>query len=145
MAASGDASDVAAVFRRSREAAMPWLPVLHTPDEDLEFFRSQLSGHCSWVSLAGGQVAGFAVAGEGWLHHLYVEPDLRGRGLGSALLDEAKDAFPTGLRLWVFERNALARVFYGARGFLEVERTEGSGNEEKEPDVLMRWEPAEVG
>jgi GNAT superfamily N-acetyltransferase len=145
MATPGDASEVAAVFRRSREAAMPWLPMLHTPDEDLDFFRSQLSGHRSWVAQAGGQVAGFAVAGEGWLHHLYVEPDLRGRGMGSALLDEAKDAFPTGLRLWVFERNAAARVFYEARGFLEVERTEGAGNEEKEPDVLMRWDPSAVG
>jgi putative acetyltransferase len=145
MAMPGDAVVVAAVFRRSREAAMPWLPVLHTPEEDVEFFRSQLSEHCSWVALAGGQVAGFAVAGEGWLHHLYVEPDLRGRGMGSAMLDEAKDAFPTGLWLWVFERNAAARVFYEARGFLEVERTDGTGNQEKEPDVLMRWPPSEVG
>jgi putative acetyltransferase len=133
MATSRDASEVAAVFRRSREAAMPWLPVLHTPAEDLEFFRSQLVGH------------GFAVAGEGWLHHLYIEPDLRGRGMGSALLDEAKDAFATGLLLWVFERNGAARVFYEARGFLEVERTDGAGNEEKEPDVLMRWDPSAVG
>ena len=45
-----------------------------------------------------------------------------------------------GLRLWVFERNDRARSFYAHHGFTEVERTDGSGNEEKEPDVLLRWQ-----
>jgi GNAT superfamily N-acetyltransferase len=141
-ASPSDADPVAVVARRSREAAMPWLPDLHTPDEDLAFFASQLATHHAWVALVDGRVAGFGIAGEGWLHHLYVEPQLRGRGLGSALLVEAKQVYPVGLYLWVFERNHAARSFYAARGFVDVKRTDGSGNEEKEPDVLMRWPSA---
>jgi hypothetical protein len=46
---------------------------------------------------------------------------------------------PGGLRLWVFERNSGARAFYARHGFAEVTRTDGSGNEEREPDVLLGW------
>ena len=43
------------------------------------------------------------------------------------------------LRLWVFQKNAAAISFYQARGFREIERTDGSRNEEREPDLLMEW------
>jgi putative acetyltransferase len=149
-----DAADVAALFRRSRAAAMPWLPFLHTPAQDLAFFGEQVSSAGGLVAtqadVAGGEpdgagvvgtgvIVGFAVANDGWLNHLYVEPTLRGRGIGSVLLGMAKDLNPEGLRLWAFERNVAALRFYAERGFAEVERTDGSGNEEQEPDVLMSW------
>jgi chorismate mutase len=41
--------------------------------------------------------------------------------------------------LWVFESNRPARTFYARRGLVELERTDGSGNEEKAPDVRMAW------
>lgn len=133
-AAPEDAVAVADLFARSRAAAMPWLPVLHSAEEDVAFFSAQLSGHRGWLA-AGPGIRGFAVAGDGWLHHLYVDPDDRGRGIGTALLAVAVAA--GARRLWVFQRNTTARAFYLARGFVEVERTAGSGNEECEPDVLM--------
>ena len=43
------------------------------------------------------------------------------------------------LRLWVFQRNTDAIAFYRTCGFREIERTDGSRNEEREPDVLMEW------
>ena len=43
------------------------------------------------------------------------------------------------LRLWVFQKNAAAIRFYEARGLRLAEQTDGSGNEEKEPDALYRW------
>ena len=46
------------------------------------------------------------------------------------------------LRLWVFQKNTAALAFYRARGFREVERTDGSRNEEREPDVLLAWSRA---
>jgi ribosomal protein S18 acetylase RimI-like enzyme len=45
------------------------------------------------------------------------------------------------LRLWVFQRNTAAIGFYQACGFREIERTDGSRNEEREPDMLMEWTP----
>ena len=35
--------------------------------------------------------------------------------------------------------NAPARGFYARRGLVELERTDGSGNEERAPDVRMAW------
>jgi hypothetical protein len=43
------------------------------------------------------------------------------------------------LRLWVFRRNAAAIRFYAARGFRCLAQTDGSGNEEREPDALYEW------
>ncbi|MBA3262355.1 MAG: GNAT family N-acetyltransferase [Thermoleophilaceae bacterium] len=73
------------------------------------------------------------------VEHLYVRPDAQRAGIGSALLDAAKSRRPTGLRLWVFQRNRGARAFYGRHGFAEVRLTEGVNNEEREPDVLLAW------
>jgi ribosomal protein S18 acetylase RimI-like enzyme len=36
-------------------------------------------------------------------------------------------------------RNANARRFYEARGFRQVGESDGSRNEEKEPDALYLW------
>jgi putative acetyltransferase len=39
----------------------------------------------------------------------------------------------------VFQANERARRFYEKRGCVPVEFTDGSGNEEKTPDVRYRW------
>lgn len=134
-----DAPAVVEVFRRSRVAAMPWLPALHSHEDDLAFFGGQIHEQHSWVIEIDGSIVAFAIADAGWLNHLYVEPDLRGSGLGTLLVQHVQNTFPEGLQLWVFEGNAAARRFYAAHGFREVEFTDGSGNEERTPDVRMQW------
>ena len=62
-------------------------------------------------------------------------------GIGTALLDLATVLRPDGFGLWVFETNVAARRFYAARGLVEVERTDGADNEERAPDVHLRWTP----
>jgi chorismate mutase len=74
-----------------------------------------------------------------WLDHLFVEPERQSAGVGGALLDVVKGLRPDGFCLWVFESNLPARTFYARRGLVELERTDGSGNEEKAPDVRMAW------
>jgi chorismate mutase len=54
-------------------------------------------------------------------------------------LDLAKSLRPRRLGLWVFETNAGARRFYARHGFVEVRRTDGSDNEEHQPDIEMAW------
>ena len=46
-----------------------------------------------------------------------------------------------GLSLWTFQVNGAARRFYERHGFTEVERTDGSHNDEHEPDVRYVWQP----
>ena len=88
-----------------------------------------------------GEVLGFAVCTPTFLDGIYVRPDLKGQGLGSLLLDVVEATHPDGYELWVFESNAGARRLYERRGLVEVERTDGSGNEEKAPDIKMAWRP----
>jgi GNAT superfamily N-acetyltransferase len=134
-----DVVGIIEVFHLSRRAAMPWLPVLHTAEEDLAFFRSQVDRGSGWVVAGDDALLGFAICSPGWLDHLYVRPEERGRGVGSALLQKAKRDQPDGIDLWVFQRNAPARTFYAERGFVEVSLTNGATNEEREPDALMHW------
>jgi GNAT superfamily N-acetyltransferase len=68
-------------------------------------------------------------------------PSFQGLGIGDKLLAMAKELRPSGLTLWTFQRNARARQFYEARGFVASEFTDGSRNEEREPDVLYAWLP----
>ena len=74
-----------------------------------------------------------------WLNGLYVAPDAAGSGVGSTLLDLVKAIRPNGFCLWVFESNTPAREFYRRRGLLDLERTDGSANMERTPDIKMAW------
>lgn len=127
---------IAHISRATRLAAMPYLPDLHTSDEDLAFYASEIKSSTCLVAEINGEIVGFACARDGWLNHLYVLPSHQGVGIGSALLHELRSIIE---QFWVFQKNQLARDFYKRRGFIEVEFTDGAGNEEKEPDV--RFEP----
>ncbi|MBK9739570.1 MAG: GNAT family N-acetyltransferase [Actinobacteria bacterium] len=137
-AVAADGAAAAAVFHSSREAAMPWLPVLHSPEEDVHYFTEEIASSAAWVFDVDREVVGFVIARGGWLRHLYVHPDHQGDGVGTALLARVLPGDGDELQLWVFERNTPARSFYEARGFARVGGTDGAGNEEQQPDILMR-------
>jgi len=131
--------EVAFVHRAAFDAAMPWLAGLHTPEEDRSFFRERVHAQCEvWGALEGRRLGGFIAFREGFVDQLYIMPCAQRRGLGTALLGKAQSRFRE-LRLWTFQRNIAARRFYEARGFVLVAETDGSGNEEKEPDALYLW------
>nr|WP_283949779.1 GNAT family N-acetyltransferase [Limobrevibacterium gyesilva] len=114
------------------------MPDLHTPEEDLWFFRERVFRDCAvWVSEANG-IDGFCAFRAGWVDHLYVHPDRHAQGLGSALLGQAMTAHRQ-LKLWVFQKNLRAIRFYEAHGFRLVRKTDGEDNEEHEPDALYEW------
>ena len=141
-----DADALAEILRASMRGAMPWLPELHTPEEDRRFLGEiVLPNEEVWVAEREGEVVGFSALGtrEGadYLQHIYVAPAHQGRGIGSELLGRAKKRRPAGFRLWVFQRNDGARRFYERHGLRLVRLTDGSGNEEKEPDALYEWAP----
>ena len=139
--ARDDESDaVAALFRLSKETAMPYLPELHTPEEDRAFFCDRVFVQCDvWVAERDGALLGFCAFRTGWVDQLYVDPAQHRRGIGAALLRKAKDA-NVKLQLWAFQRNESARRFYESHGFTVAKRTDGRDNEEREPDVLLAWQ-----
>ena len=115
--------------------ATPWMPRLHSLAEDRGFVAGLLASHEVLVARANG-VVGFLARQGGEIDALYVAGAARGRGVGSALLAAALAAEPD-LSLWTFQANAGALRFYAARGFVESERTDGSGNAERLPDVRL--------
>jgi GNAT superfamily N-acetyltransferase len=136
----GDADAIAALFLASRRAAMPWLPERHDEADVRTYFATRVlpSREVLVVRRDGAVLAFIALAG-GEIEHLYVRADAQRAGLGSALLTEAKVRRPGGLELWAFQRNTPALAFYARHGFAERYRTDGSANEEREPDVRLGW------
>jgi putative acetyltransferase len=140
--AKNDAPTVLCIHLAARRAAMPWLAEVHTDEENAWWAEHKLlEKNEVWIADVNSAAAGFAAVAPGWLNHLYVDPVFQGIGVGRRLLDLAKARQPDGLQLWTFARNRRARRFYEAAGFVLVEETDGSGNEEREPDVLYEWRP----
>jgi putative acetyltransferase len=137
-----DMDQVAVVQRRSRDLALPWIKVLHTPEEDSWFFREHVFKTCQLRGyFEERELAGFIAFREGWIDHLYVLPTSQRRGIGSALLQVARQTSRI-LNLWTFQKNTIARRFYEKHGFALIKETDGSGNEENEPDALYTWRSA---
>ena len=121
---------------------MPWLPVIHSFDETVTFFRDFVIPHqIVLVAVNKDGVVGFIAIEGAFVEHLYIAPAHQGIGIGDALLKRAKELRPDGLMLWTFEGNHRARAFYEKRGFVAIEFTDGSRNEEKTPDVRYQWRP----
>ena len=144
-ATAADLPAVAEVHIASRAAALPAIPAgIHTDDEARAWVGSwDLTAYDVWLALRGDEVVGYSRATPAWLDDLYVLPDAQGLGVGAALLDLVKAQHPDGFGLWVFESNAPARRFYTHHGLVELERTDGSGNEEQAPDIKMAWPGAD--
>jgi GNAT superfamily N-acetyltransferase len=114
-------------------------PPVHTDEEVHDFFATVVvPTRETWLIEDGGAVVALLVIDDGWIDQLYVDPDHTGRGLGSRLVELAKERCPDRLDLWTFQSNRGARRFYERHGFSEVARTDGD-NEEHSPDVRYRW------
>lgn len=138
--APADAAPLAALYLRSRTAAMPWLVSPHDEAATLWWMEHVvLTEQCVTVAQAGDRLLGFAAVDGQWLEQLYIEPEAQGSGVGQALLGAVKEARPGGFQLRVFTRNARARRFYEAAGFRLTEQSDGSRNEEHEPDCTYIW------
>jgi chorismate mutase/GNAT superfamily N-acetyltransferase len=140
-ATPADAPAMADVHVDSREANLGSMPAMvHTRETTHRWMQGRLdAGSRGWVAERDGRVVGYAVVAGEWLDDLFLAPGETGRGVGAALLDVVKSECPDGFCLWVFESNEGARRFYRHHGLLELERTDGSGNAERSPDVRMVW------
>ena len=117
-------------------ALLDFLPKLHTHEEGLAYF-----GRCVHDGEAYILGRGVAIVQGDWLTHLYVHPAEIGTGVGHALFEHVTTLRPDGFQFWVFQQNERARRFYEAHGAVPAEFTDGSGNEEKTPDVRYEWRP----
>ena len=118
-AGARDIENVARLHRLVRRTNLPFLPDLHTAEQDLRFFRDTVFVQCEvWVA---GPIEGFIAFRDGWIDHLYIRPDCQRHGVGRALLDagtaELREAGFEPLVLWVLSANEPGRRFYEACGW----------------------------
>lgn len=135
-----DAEAIADLYVRARRAAanagtIP--PSVHGDDEVREWMGQVVFPRLAvWIAERSDRTpAGMLVLDDPWIDQLYVDPLLTGRGIGTRLMQVAKQQLPDGLRLWVFASNVGAQRFYERHGFVPIRRTDGSRNEEQAPDI----------
>jgi GNAT superfamily N-acetyltransferase len=140
----GEGGALARIIQRARTG---WDFVPPVPDEALPVMAADLFEYNDeiWLAAEDGELLGVMAIRrsrqEGWevLERLYVDPEAQNRGVGSALLEKAKELRPDGFVLWVFQKNEGARRFYERHGFRLVKLTDGAQNSEREPDALYAW------
>ncbi|BCH55535.1 N-acetyltransferase [Agrobacterium vitis] len=141
LAEKEDADAIASVFTRSR-SLLSFLPKLHSSEEDQNFIEHVvMKENTVLVAIENGRLCGFIAFGNEWIEHLYIDPNHTGQGIGADLL-RAATAETRTFKLWTFQRNEGARRFYERYGFKIESMTDGSENEEKEPDILYVWSGA---
>jgi ribosomal protein S18 acetylase RimI-like enzyme len=144
-ARSDDVDAAVGVWERARWDAQPWLEerMSHSHEDNLRQFRDVVMCESEvWLAVEGSAVVGLLAFARDKIDQLYVEPHCQGRGVGTALLDRAKELAPEGLSLFTHQRNARARAFYERRGFRAVQFGV-SPPPESEPDVKYAWNSSE--
>ena len=145
-ATSSDAEAATELYvraRRASAAAGTIPPPVHDDDEVRFWVTHFVIPRGCWLAERGsGSLVGMLGLQDDWIDQLYVDPDLTRVGIGAQLIAVAKRERPDGLRLWTFVSNEDAQRFYLRHGFQEVERTDGSRNEEGAPDIQYVWVPA---
>jgi GNAT superfamily N-acetyltransferase len=142
-AKAADADIAARVYLPARHHAVPQIPPLvHSDDDVRQWMHGVVQEQEVWLAFAGdGTVLGLMVLDGGWVGQPYLDPGWTDRGLGTRFLELAKRRRPGGLQLWTFASNVRAQRFYERHGFTVEERTDGSGNEERAPDLRAAWRP----
>jgi GNAT superfamily N-acetyltransferase len=141
-----DAVSAADVYLRSRKELVSCAPLVHSDEAVREWIRRDLipAGRTT-VAVVDDLVVGLLATSKGtdcsWIDQLYLLPAWVARGIGTRLLERARSELPPPIRLHTFQCNQPARSFYERRGFTAIAFGDGSGNEEKCPDILYEWRP----
>lgn len=139
----GDLEPTVYLWHTSKRAAYPYIAVQqrYTLAEDTAYFRDVVTVQCVvWLAEVAGRLAGLIALQEDFIDQLYVAVEQQRRGVGTALLQKAREHSPAGLRLYTFQKNLSARAFYEKHGFQAV-RYGVSPAPEHEPDVEYHWRP----
>jgi GNAT superfamily N-acetyltransferase len=120
----GDAAACARVFDRAWNFGHPYAPRAI----DVAIFEAETRGERVIVGCEGEHLLGFVSFHEPgrFVHHLYVDPDAQGRGIGGALLARAVALAGGRASLKCQTRNAGALAFYRRLGWTAGETGESS-------------------
>lgn len=125
-AAPEELADCAELYVKVLRETFTWLP--KDRHKKADFLRAAREEEV-WVARLDGRLVG--VAGfyrpQNFLHSLYV--DVRGQGVGKALIDALAATIKGPMSLKVQAPNARAQAFYAREGFHCVERGQDFGSD----------------
>jgi GNAT superfamily N-acetyltransferase len=130
---ASDGDRCAEIFLASRQAAFPGQPARSF---DLEDYYRSVEDEEVWVAEIDGLVAGFisVFRPENMIRNVFVAPRWQHRGVGSALLEQARIALHGPARLQCLATNQNARAFYERNGWV----IETKSHLKVEPFVIYR-------
>lgn len=139
-----DAARICDVYLLSRKHFLPYAPLAHSDFEVRDWVENKLlvTADVFVVEQDGDITAMMALTRDGsagWIDQLYLHPRVVGQGIGSQLVSLAKNKLGAPVLLYTFQANTAARRFYERHAFVPILFGDGSGNEEKCPDVLYEW------
>jgi GNAT superfamily N-acetyltransferase len=107
-------------------------------EQQQSFFENEVLPKCKVrVALEGAMIVGFIAFTPTWVEHLYVAVPSIGQGIGTRLLNEAKNESEGTLLLYTFAQNSAARAFYERHGFKDIGH--GFENMWNLEDVKYQW------
>lgn len=118
---AADMEDLLDVWSRASAVAHPFLDEGFLERERQLIPAEYLPRAETWVFEVDGRVVGFVSLLGSEVGALFVDPDRHRQGIGTALLDRARDR-RGALDVEVFAKNSLGRAFYEATGFRLTER-----------------------
>ena len=137
----GDLDEVVAMWSASKRAAYTYIPVqqLYTIENDRHYFQEVIVKDCDvWLADSSGEIVGMMALREYLIDQLFVRLGDQRCGVGTGLLQMAKDLSPDGLMAYTFQKNSAAREFFEKNGF-ECVRSGISPPPENEPDLEYAW------
>jgi len=136
-----DFDAVTILWRIAREKSLPEFQMEkgHFFYEDRDYFQSHvLRDNQIWVAKVGKRAVAFMAMNKDFVDQLYIYPEFWRRGIGSDLLNFARERSPEHVWLYTLQVNVNARAFYEKHGFV-AEKFGISPPPESEPDIEYHW------
>ena len=136
-----DFNAVTVLWRVAREKAIPEFQRKkgHFFYQDQAYFQDHiLKDDEVWIVEFENEAIAFMAMKDDFIDQLYIHPDFWRRGIGTSLLNFARESSPEHIWLYTLQVNKDARAFYEANGFV-AEKFGVSPPPENEPDVEYHW------
>jgi RimJ/RimL family protein N-acetyltransferase len=139
-----DAAGIADVYLASRKTFLPFAPPAHSDVDIRQWIADVLipSGGVIVVTRANELIGMMALSRDGafgWDRSTLCSSVRCGRGIGTLLIERARQALGSRIRLYTFQANTGSRRFYERHGFRPIAFSDGHANEERCPDVLYEF------
>lgn len=113
--------ELVVMWRESFEAAVGVTDPHPLEEQQQHFVNVVLPQHAVRLALVNGKVVGFVAASPESISQLYIRVGYQRQGIGSMLLEWARNRSSGSLWLYTFARNHGACAFYERSGFVVVE------------------------